>query len=126
MRQCPEMVVKMNPWSSSLGAPTLFRRALYQRTLYQLEYGISMHVSDTGCENQCMFKLRFWKRYGWCGATRNFVHYKITEGEACHIHRNQTISRKGAYIISRRPSHGHLPRRTVGAAPRLFCGFFLK
>jgi hypothetical protein len=26
-------------------------------------------------------------------------------------HRNQTISRKGANIISRRPSHGHLARR---------------
>jgi hypothetical protein len=28
----------------------------------------------------------------------------------CPGHRNQTISRKGANIISRRPSHGHLAR----------------
>jgi hypothetical protein len=26
-------------------------------------------------------------------------------------HRNQTINRKGAYIISRRPSHGQFERR---------------
>jgi hypothetical protein len=36
-------------------------------------------------------------------------------------HRNQTISRKGAYIISRRPSHGHLARR---CCPRLFLRIF--
>jgi hypothetical protein len=39
-------------------------------------------------------------------------------------HRNQTISRKGANIISRRPSHGHLARRCCPQA--FFCGFFLK
>jgi hypothetical protein len=36
------------------------------------------------------------------------------EGKYCTStcdHRNQTISRKGANIISRRPSHGHLARR---------------
>jgi hypothetical protein len=29
----------------------------------------------------------------------------------CQPHRNQTINRKGAYIISRRPSHGLSPHR---------------
>jgi hypothetical protein len=36
-------------------------------------------------------------------------------------HRNQTISRKGANIISRRPSHGHLARR---CRPQAFLQIF--
>jgi hypothetical protein len=36
-------------------------------------------------------------------------------------HRNQTISRKGANIISRRPSHGHLARRSC---PQVFLRIF--
>jgi hypothetical protein len=36
-------------------------------------------------------------------------------------HRNQTISRKGANIISRRPSHGHLARR---CCPQAFLRIF--
>jgi hypothetical protein len=36
-------------------------------------------------------------------------------------HRNQTISRKGANIISRRPSHGHLARR---CGPQAFLRIF--
>jgi hypothetical protein len=36
-------------------------------------------------------------------------------------HRNQTISRKGANIISRRPSHGHLARR---CCPQAFLQIF--
>jgi hypothetical protein len=36
-------------------------------------------------------------------------------------HRNQTISRKGANIISRRPSHGHLARL---CCPQAFLGIF--
>jgi hypothetical protein len=39
----------------------------------------------------------------------------------CTIHRNQTISRKGANIISRRPSHGHLARR---CCPQAFLRIF--
>jgi hypothetical protein len=38
-----------------------------------------------------------------------------------YSHRNQTISRKGAYIISRRPSHGHLARR---CCPQAFLRIF--
>jgi hypothetical protein len=37
------------------------------------------------------------------------------------IHRNQSISRKGAYIISRRGSHGHLARR---CCPQAFMRIF--
>jgi hypothetical protein len=37
------------------------------------------------------------------------------------LHRNQTISRKGANIISRRPSHGHLARR---CCPQAFLRIF--
>jgi hypothetical protein len=37
------------------------------------------------------------------------------------IHRNQTISRKGANIISRRPSHGHLAR---WCCPQVFLRIF--
>jgi hypothetical protein len=36
-------------------------------------------------------------------------------------HRNQSISRKGAYIISRRPSHGELARR---CCPQAFLRIF--
>jgi hypothetical protein len=36
-------------------------------------------------------------------------------------HRNQTISRKGANIISRHPSHGHLARR---CCPQVFLRIF--
>jgi hypothetical protein len=36
-------------------------------------------------------------------------------------HRNQTISRRWAYIISRRPSHGHLARR---CCPQAFLRIF--
>jgi hypothetical protein len=36
-------------------------------------------------------------------------------------HRNQTISRKGANIISRRPSHGHLASR---CCPQAFLRIF--
>jgi hypothetical protein len=36
-------------------------------------------------------------------------------------HRNQTISRRWAYIISRRPSHGHLARR---CCPKAFLRIF--
>jgi hypothetical protein len=37
------------------------------------------------------------------------------------VHRNQTISRRWAYIISRRPSHGHLARR---CCPQAFLRIF--
>jgi hypothetical protein len=36
-------------------------------------------------------------------------------------HRNHTINRQGAYIISRRPSHGHLARR---CCPQAFLRIF--
>jgi hypothetical protein len=60
-----------------------------------------------------------------CSATRN-------SGDSPHYHnikrvgwrdghRNQTISRKGANIISRRPSHGHLARR---CCPQAFLRIF--
>jgi hypothetical protein len=45
------------------------------------------------------------------------MHRKV----GCHIHRNQTINRKGAYIISRRPSHGQFERR---CCPQAFLRIF--
>jgi hypothetical protein len=38
-----------------------------------------------------------------------------------YTYRNQTISRRWAYIISRRPSHGHLARR---CCPQAFLRIF--
>jgi hypothetical protein len=47
--------------------------------------------------------------------------FAILPTEYGKYHRNQTISRKGANIISRRPSHGHLVRR---CCPQAFLRIF--
>jgi hypothetical protein len=49
------------------------------------------------------------------------VEIVISDGPTAYDHRNQTISRKGANIISRRPSHGHLARR---CCPQAFLRIF--
>jgi hypothetical protein len=48
----------------------------------------------------------------------NLCHYRFT---ASYAHRNQSISRKGAYIISRRGSHGQFARR---CCPQAFLRIF--
>jgi hypothetical protein len=50
-----------------------------------------------------------------------FLAYVIQGGLAHRNHRNQTISRRWANIISRRPSHGHLARRSC---PQVFLRIF--
>jgi hypothetical protein len=50
-----------------------------------------------------------------------FVSVVYVTTEPLPNHRNQTISKRGAYIISRRPSHGHLARR---CCPQAFLRIF--
>jgi hypothetical protein len=55
-----------------------------------------------------------WQLLCWSAAVKSIRYY----------HRNQTISRRGANIISRRPSHGHLARRCCPQDSRKF--YFVK
>jgi hypothetical protein len=62
------------------------------------------------------------KQYADKSRTRNRTsNWPAEDYHPSNKHRNQTINRKGAYIISRRPSHGQFERR---CCPQAFLRIF--
>jgi hypothetical protein len=73
----------------------------------------SLHKQDS------MYFRRVFSKFQ--GLTAWIVTFKTRIRRQGIYHRNQTISRKGTYIISRRPSHGQFARR---CCPQAFLRIF--